>query len=295
MTRIGVHVAKFSKVLPDSNNREMFDAIKTDVSKLKLKACQIFTHGPKDTHQNNMDYNAIKEYCKKTDINLYIHTAYVSIFEKAGIKFIVEQFKSADALAAKGIVVHTPRKSPAEAVEILKLLIPKIKKFKTPLIFEMTSIKSDPELSYDTPAKINRICNMIMKEFPQYKNWGWCIDTAHLWGAGIKVNKASVMKKWIAGLKYPEKIKLIHLNGSSFDTFGKGIDIHKAVFAADDNIWNKDSNITDGFDAKKIKKSSLTVLAKFTKEHDIDCICEINRGAFDEIKFSVSTLIEIFK
>lgn len=310
MSRIGVHVAKFSKVLPEPHNdrKEMIDAIRIDTTQLELKACQIFTHGPKDRNPNRMDYKAVKAYCEKNDINLYVHTAYVttSIWNDLSdsnnlkdshynnLKFIVDQFKAADTLAAKGIVLHTPKKSPTETVEILKTVVPQIEKFKTPLIFEMTSIKSDPELSYDTPEKINRLCDMLMAEF-KYDNWGWCVDTAHLWGAGIDVTNPKIMTKWFKGLKYPERILLIHLNGSSFDTFGKGVDVHKAVFAVDDHIWNKDSNISNGFDAKKIKKSSLSVLAKFAKKNKIDCICEINRGAFEEIKYSVNTLTEIFK
>lgn len=307
MPKIGVHVAKISKVLNSPNRKDMLQSIISDTKELNIKSCQIFTHGPANSNTNKMDYNAIKTYCDSNDINLYVHSAYITTGiwnvnktnhkEKKSlyiINLVVNHFIAADLLGAKGLIIHTPKKEPEKIAETIKLLISYIKKYKTPLILEMTAIKPDPLKTYETPQKINRLNDLLISKCA-YTNWGWCIDTAHLWGAGIEVDNMQIMENWFDELKHPDKILLFHLNGSSIDTYDTGKDNHKPVFASDDDIWNQDAHIDDGLDMKKIKKSSLSIIAKFAKKYNIDCICEINRGSYQEIKFSIESLLRIFK
>ena len=119
------------------------------------------------------------------------------------------------------------------------------------------------------------------------------IDTAHLWSCGVEVDDVKIMKKWFDALQYPEKIGLFHLNGSSIDQFETGKDKHKVVFGEDDDIWNADANADDGFSMPHIKKSSIFHLFKFAKKNNIDLICEINRGSYEDIQFSIQALHKI--
>ena len=75
MSKLGVHNAKVSHVLPNpnKNRKTMLDAIQKDCSELKLDAGQIFVSGPRSTKMNPMDYDEIKTYCDDKKINLYVH------------------------------------------------------------------------------------------------------------------------------------------------------------------------------------------------------------------------------
>ena len=307
---LGVHVSKTSKILDPSKydaRNTMLDAITQDCEELKLNCCQIFTHGPANSHINAMDYSAVENYCTINQITLFVHSAYMttgiwnikesnksdpkSVYT---INLLVSQFECCEKLNSKGLVIHTPKKEPGIIIEALKIVIPFIKEFKTPLIFEMTAVKPDPTKTYETPEKINNLNKLLHQEFPAYDNWGWCIDTCHLWSAGIEMNDVATVNKWLTTLDKPEKIKLFHLNGASISTFNTGKDNHKVAFGADDDIWNKIININTGYIKKKVKKSSIYTIVEFAKIHNISIICEINRGDYKEIEFSMKAIRRMF-
>lgn len=305
---IGVHTSKISKVLPApyKKRKTMLKAIEVDCKQLELGACQIFVQGPRNSRMSSMDYDAINTYCNEQKINLYVHSSYISVGifsvtldnkdtakSKRAIKAILNQMIACDKLGSKGFVIHLSRRTPDEIVDTLKVLDPLVKKFNTPVLLEQPAKKPDGEKTYETPEKINNLTKMIIKGCPTL-NWGWCLDTAHLFSAGIEMDVVKVMKKWLGDLKHPKYIKLFHLNGMGIDLFGTGKDAHEIVFGSDDDIWNADANIDDGYDIKRIKKSSIWTIAQFTKKNKIDLICEINRGNLDEVKFSIETLHKIF-
>jgi endonuclease IV len=300
---IGVHVSKISKVLDDPNKKRktMTLAIKSDAMNLNIGAVQIFTHGPANTRKNKMNYKSIKEYCSDKNINLYVHSSW-SVDESnkatgkpaAAISHFIDQMESCDAVGALGLVVHLPKKEPQVIINTFKVIAPLLKKYNTPVLLEMTSVKPDDEKTYETPKKINRLTKMILKNFPKL-TWGWVPDTAHLWGAGIEIDEIKIMTKWLKNLAHPELVKLVHLNGGSIETFGTGKDKHKVVFGDEDDIWNPTFDGEKVYDSIQASKSSLAVLSAFTKKYNIDCICEINRGGYDEITFSIETLKKIFE
>ena len=188
------------------------------------------------------------------------------------------------------------RKSPAEIIDTMKVIIPFIKKFKTPLVFEQPAKKPDGDQTYETSEKINNLTNLINTKFPKYTNWYWCIDTCHLWSAGIEMNKKKIVDNWLNDIKYIKKIGLFHLNGGSNDIFNTGKDKHIVPFSSDDNIWGEifvkntvekkyDSNndtyieriISERkFDYEKYKESSMFSIHNFCKKNNIDSILEIN-------------------
>jgi endonuclease IV len=307
---IGVHTSKISKVLGNPNKKRstMLDAIVMDTSKLKLDAVQIYTHGPRNSKRNNMNYKAIRDYCKKKKILLYVHSSYITISiwhineeskdeakSKFAVKLILDQLKSCDELGSGGLVIHLPKKHPDVIVEAFKILAPLTEGYKTPILLEMTAVKPHPMNTYETSEKNNRLCDMLLKAVPEFTNWGICLDTAHLWGAGVEIDKVVVMKSWLNNFKYPNKIKLIHLNGASNSTFNTGKDKHMVIFSDQDDIWNDVINSEVKYNIKKIKASSLYELLKFAKKYKLAMICEINRGDYDEIKFAINSLNQVLK
>ena len=201
--------------------------------------------------------------------------------------------EACDKLGAKGLVVHLTKRLPEEIVSTMKVLIPEIQKYKTPLIFEQPAKKPDGDLTYETPEKINTLTKLLMDKFPKYTNWGWCMDTCHLWSSGIELCNKKITDAWLKGLKYPKKILLFHLNGGSIDIFDTGKDKHMIPFSDEDDIWNSDFMDLDDkrvFNLDQLKKSSIWSITQFLKKNKIDSILEINRGNYDDILFAIESL-----
>lgn len=316
----GCHVSRISHILPNpnKNRKTMLDAIKKDTKHMKLSCIQIFVQGPRNSHMSSMDYDKIVEYCNLEKIRLYVHSSYITVGifsitsankntekSKKSISYLVKQFEACDKLNSKGLVVHLSKKTPAEIIDTLSIIIPIIKKFKTPIIFEQPAKKPDDNKTYETPEKINILTSMIINEFPKFTNWYWCIDTCHLWSAGIELNKTDIVENWINGLKFPKKIGLFHMNGGSKSIFNKGKDKHIVPFSEEDDIWkdifansNFKKNIRDSIqhiDMEKYKKSSLYPIISFCNIYKIDSILEINRGSVEDINIAFNILSKICK
>lgn len=290
MVKIGIHVSKKSEVLKTPIRKTMLDAIQGDIS-LNINAIQIFNSGPRNSRMNKMDYLAIADFCKNKNINLYVHSNYISvgIFNlnkencdtpkmKTAIKNITEQMSASDKLNSKGFVIHISKKSPNEIIETLKILYPYIKKFKTPMLLEQPAKKSDKDLTYETPEKINNLTQLIKKNIPKL-NWGWCLDTVHLWSSGININNYDIVEKYFNDLKYPEYIKLFHLNGGSKNIFNTGKDLHIIPFSNKDDIFTNQT-----------KKSSINIIINFAKKNNVDLIMEIKRGTTNDSIYAIEFL-----
>ena len=310
MPRVGVHVSKISKVIKDAKCKNILDAIKNDCNSLNIKCCQIFVAGPANTKISQMNYDDINTYCAESDINLYVHSSYLTIgifsiddytynTPKSinAIKHLTEQLNACDQLGAKGFVIHLPRKEPLLIINTFKYIIPILNNYKTPFMLEMPASKPDIEKTYETPEKMNALSDMLYSTYPNFINWSWVIDTAHLWSCGVEVDNVKIMTQWFNNQKYPDKIGLFHLNGSSIAHYKTGKDVHRVVFSSDDDIWNQNIDIitkNGAINTKKLKKSTIHLIYEFVKKNNIDLICEINRGDYDEIKFSIVTLNKIF-
>ena len=273
---LGVHVAKKSKVLDDKKEeKKMSNAIMRDLDTLDLNAAQIFTYGPRFMVKNKMNYNDIKKICN--DIDLTVHSTYgsVSIWKvnddnkntpvsQKAINSIKLQLESCASIGAWGLVLHITKHTPENISKVMKILKPFSEKLDVKIILEMVSSKADSK-TYETPEKINVLTKMIGHN----ENWWcWCVDTAHLWGAGVDIQHYNSMSKWLNDIKHPEKIEMFHLNGSSAIK-GSGKDKHEIPFSSDDLIWG---NINPN-------KSGLRAVVEHSINNSITIICEINRGS----------------
>lgn len=272
---LGIHVSKTNEVFESKAAKDISDAIERDTKMLGINAVQIFTYGPKMPIPNKIDIDAVKE--KTTDIDLSVHSAYTSTGiwkvnnenktsgdSKKRLGSIEGQIKSCQSIGAWGWVLHIAKTYPDVAAETMSIIKPIAKKYNVILLLEMVASKADPNKTYETPEKIDNLTTLIG---PTENWWGWCVDTAHLWGAGIDVKSYASMKKWLDSVTYKHKILMFHLNGSSAIR-GSGKDKHEIAFGRDDLIWY----------GIKPQDSGVRAIVEFALAHNITIICEINRG-----------------
>jgi endonuclease IV len=277
---LGVHVAKESHVLDNKKSaKDMSDAITRDADTLGINAVQIFTHGPRFVVKNKMNTELVKKVC--VDLNLSVHSAYAttkiwSIETKNddAVRKLLDQMNACKEIGAWGLVVHITKIHYKTAEAVMSILKPLIKDLGVKFVIEMVASKSDEELTYETPEKINRLTDLIGPD----DWWGWCVDTAHLWGAGVNIRKYADMKKWLGKLKSP--ICMFHLNGSS-SSLGSGKDKHEIAGGPDDLIWG-----STNYDS-----SGVMAVVEYAKLHKIPIICEINRGSEE----NVNKLLDLIK
>lgn len=323
---IGIHNAKKSKIV-NKTFKTIEESIEYETKLLNLTCSQIFTHGPRSRSKNKINYKNIKKYCMSNNIKLYVHGSYLtiglwSIIEKKNkldinVNHIIDSLLSCIKLNSRGLVIHLPKKEPSVVRDCLKILESKIleHKFanillKCRILLEMPAMKSDNKKTYESPEKLNKLCNILDSGLSKLK-WGYCIDTSHLWSAGIDLSKNNSWLLWQNNL-LPEtlkKIKLIHLNGSLEKYFNKGKDTHIIPFSPNDAIWNnyisnelliyinkcksgeelKHSDISQD-ELELLKSSSLYNILQLSKKNKIPIICEINRGTTHDVELYIKLI-----
>jgi deoxyribonuclease-4 len=288
---LGIHVSKESQVLDDDKSIDMHLAIKRDLDALGLNAVQIFTHGPRFFVTNKLNYAAIKAATREIDISVHSAYATTNIWQYAGnaesasddnyrLEMIRAQMISTKKIGGNRLVLHINKVEPEVIAKVMKKIKPIAIKTGVQLLLEMIAAKADPDTTYETPAKLDRLANAIGIE----AWWGYCVDTAHIWGAGVNITKYEEMAKWIKTLKCKKQVKMIHLNGSSADR-GSGKDKHEIAFSASDKIWGKIAP----------EKSGLRAIVEFAVKSQIPVICEINRGAEEDVRKSIEIIKVLMK
>ena len=288
---LGVHVTKSSHVLDDkTSTSDISGAILRDVAALNINAVQIFTYGPQHLQPNKIDFPATLAATK--DLDLTVHSAYMTTgIWKIGLantsdaetKKRLDMFKaqllSCKKVGAWGMVLHVTKQFPDIVASTMMQLKPLAKKAGVKIILEMVSNKSDPDQTYETPEKIDNVTTLIGPTAPW---WGWCVDTAHLWGAGVDIRSYESMKTWLDSITYKKKIVQFHLNGSSAAR-GSGKDKHEIIFGPDDLIWK----------GVPPAKSGVRAVVEFALANNITIICEINRGKEEDVKKSLATVVKL--
>lgn len=288
---LGVHVTKSSHVLDNKTSaKSMSAAILRDTEALPINAVQIFTYGPQYLVPNKIDYEEVVA-CTK-DLDVTVHSAYTTTgiwkvtpenksddSSKKKLDLFKAQMLSTKKVGAWGMVLHVTKEYPDNLAKTMSVLKHIAKKAGVKIILEMVALKADANRTYETPEKIDNLTTMIGASESW---WGWCIDTAHIWGAGIDIKSYESMKEWLDALTYKKKIVQFHLNGSSANC-GSGKDKHEIAFSADDKIWHK----------VKPEKSGLRAIVEYAVKYNITIICEINRGAESDTKKCLDTIIRL--
>jgi endonuclease IV len=275
----GIHISKQS-ILGNFNKLE--DAVENITNKYNLKTCQIFTHGPQTRKKNNYNSEKLK---KIKNVNIFVHSTYLTDgywnavernAPKRYFKHIQEQLDATDEIGGNGLVIHITRTTIPIIKKGLDLLYENIKQPKNvKILLEFRAMKPGNDCSYETAEKLNN----LYYEIKNIKlNWGFCIDTSHMWATGVDMSNANIVKTWLKDIKCKNKIKLIHLNASSNDTFNLGKDVHIVPFTSEDNIWGDTNN-----DAFKI-------LLSWIKKNKVPMIGEFKRGTKTQFEYAISYL-----
>jgi hypothetical protein len=189
---------------------------------------QLFTHGPANANQITIDPNLISTL-KRFAITFNVHGSYLCVPWKSHFLFkhTMDNFRKANAIGAKDVVIHIPYLPIVEWLPTIVKLASQIKKEKlTPKItLETAATIRHHENSYESPPKLNRLWRSIKKaDIQEYV--GFCIDTAH--------NDTKLYLDMIN----PECIFSIHLNGNSIvPGIHKTRDVHEIPLHKDDLIW----------------------------------------------------------
>ena len=290
----GFHISK-------EKRNTTYDALKEDIKKYSILSTQIFVVNPRSSKPIKLGkLDDINKFINKNKINLYVHSSYVTVSfwnkSKYGLDTLLHQMNLAKKIGAKGFVLHLPKKTCEHITKILKENVKKINKTNIRLMLEHPVFKSDKECSYEMPFQLNRLTKNIDKI--GLKNWGYTIDTAHLWSSitkedrkeGFTIETYKGADKWLKSLtkNTRRKIKLIHLNGShnlccsnkdkhAIPIYGKITDRIKGEEMSD-NMWKKYSK-----EGSNIKKSGLYRFLKFAKTKKISVIIEMNAGTTDQL------------
>jgi endonuclease IV len=281
---LGIHVARTSKVLESKRDdaakrtrKSMYAALKEDIETLRLTAAQIYVCGPRNSRVNRMDYERIGKYVNDNVIALAVHSSYltvglwsidsenISAKDKSAIAHLDTQLALCQKLNACGLVVHLPKKPIEVVVQTLQCDAVRdvIATHKVPIILEMVPVKkgADVDTAYVTPVQVNALVANLA--FFDDDLWGICVDTAHMWGAGVSPD----MEEWLAAIERPQMIKLFHLNGAQENTWNSGRDVHHIALSDEDHLFGGE------------KKDGIVPIVQFCRMHKVPIICEINRGS----------------
>lgn len=203
---------------------------------IKLGAAQIFVMGPK-SHTLSVqptDWNRLRRIA--TEIKLYIHSAYVNNLwgENDSAQHVNAELEIADAIGASGLVVHLG--AAAQNHESLISKLSNISAGQTPIYLEINAVKPS-DLSFESTERINRLFSRLADL--KNRQFGLCVDTAHLASCGVLLSSWAAAEQWLDGLSIGGAPVMFHLNDSAAEP-GMGVDRHQTL--AKGVIWGEDDS-----------------------------------------------------
>ncbi len=170
----------------------------------------------------------IREYLKDNDHKLFVHAAYVlNLASKpptsAAIKYqldsLIYDLELGDEIGSSGLVIHLGNQMKLDKEESYQNMVACVMK-----VIDVS--KGNGRILLETSAGAGtqigvglvdfaKLWSMFPKEY--YSRLGICVDTAHIFSAGIPINKPEGVKQYFEdfdkkiGLKH---LKLVHLNDS---------------------------------------------------------------------------------
>lgn len=212
---IGIHCNK---------GKDFVESIKN----LGMPVVQIFTHGPRTTKVISFDEEKMKELSK--NVKIYVHQTYCTSWTK-NLEHMREQCQMIEKINSAGLVLHLAKMSPDDHIKVLQDM-PKV-----PILLEMRALKTDKWV-YQTPDEINQLCEALIRA--DMHNVGICIDTAHINAGGILLKTSRQVDTYFSALKFPQVIKLIHLNGNEYDPTVRAGDKHCIPLSKEDFVFQKE-------------------------------------------------------
>lgn len=271
MALLGSHILK---------EKGYAESIQEAVDQYGITAAQIFVGGPRSKKMVDIDVKALKSYIKKSKVSVYAHNAYFGApwsGKSEQIEFVKEQLNRCAELGIEGFVIHLPKKPLDVVIEVL----PQLVHDKVEILLEIPSVKPDPNLTWETPERINALCKSIRKN--KIRNVFICVDTSHIFACGYDISSKKQASGWLSKIKYPNMIHMIHLNDSAVP-IGHGTDIHERL--GEGYMWKNQTP----------KKSGMAPFIKFAHDYQIPIILErAGRLKNENIDREVDLLVKYFK
>lgn len=261
---LGIHVHK-------GDYKTTYEAVIDKVNKHKINTVQIFTHGPQNSKQNDIDINKLS---RLDNILVYVHSTYMSSpwnGNKFSMLHIQDQLKVCSQIRAEALVIHLRKDKISNIIDKLKVII----RYGQKIILEAPAMKTD-KLTFESVDRLNKLC-LEIKKFATPEHVGICIDTSHETAGNIDLSSYEAANTFLKALKYPEYISLFHLNGTIYP-LGSGKDMHEVAFSKTDIIWNKYLSCNKN-NKYNIYNSGVAAIVKFSKKYSVPIILEVNREA----------------
>lgn len=212
-----------------------------EVEKYNGNVIQIFY----SNKYSKKELNLIKNYSKKRDVRVIIHSSYKHNIARKWTRFslwiidIIKEIEFADNIGSEGIVLHFGKKlnlTEKDAFDNMftSLIYINIKtqKHKHVKIFLETSSGQGTELCYKLRSLAKFYNKILESKDEQFANRiKLCLDTCHIFAAGYNIKTENACKIFLKefdrliGLKY---IRIIHLNDSKEER-GSNIDRHENI------------------------------------------------------------------
>lgn len=209
-----------------------FYCIQVMFSKTKLSSKQI-----KDISAIIKNYKAIYVHASyQINMGSDLIISHTDLYS-TGIDILLNEITWAKKIGSKGIVVHMGKnvKKKYDPDHIYNNMV----KFIIELFKKLSNKKNDIPILLETPAgqggemcwDLNEFVQFIQRFSKQsfYSKLQVCLDTCHMFQAGIDLNDNKIIKKTHNILEpIQDKITLIHLN-DSYHTVGSRIDRHEQI------------------------------------------------------------------
>lgn len=249
-------------------------------------AAQIFINVPRTGVEMNLGYMpGIKKYVIDEGIRFIVHSPYTmnGFWAAEEIDKVTRLLDRSHEIGAEGAVIHLPKREP----EFVALILKRFKPTKTIFLLENHAHIGKDD-AYDLPEKFNRLTELINQNCPDL-NWGYCIDTAHLYTAishtsreqGYKIETMEGAHRWLSELSEQsiQRIKWFHFNGSAHQP-ASNVDKHAVLTGPTDLMWG----------GKPIETTSIPLFVAFAKKHKIPMIMEANNDETNYIELGLDVL-----
>jgi len=194
---------------------------------LGCNTMQIFARNPRQWRKGLLaedDIKIFKEKIKSSGIHpVVIHIPYTlnlaaakESFYKITIREFIEDLHEADCLGADYLVTHmgshkgiTEAKGLSRIAKALKKILKSVGTIKTKILLENTS-GSGSWLGYIFSHQ-----KFVLEHIDWNEGVGLCLDTAHAWAAGYKINDADELNRLLDEINQHvglTRLKVIHLN-----------------------------------------------------------------------------------
>jgi deoxyribonuclease-4 len=205
---------------------KIYDAV-SRIAALGCNTMQIFARNPRQWRRgslNDEDIKIFKIRVKEQRLGpVTIHIPYTlnlaaakQSFYKITIREFVQDLLEADKLGADFLITHmgsykgtTEMRGLLRVAEALKKIIQKTKGVKTKILLENTSGSGNWLGATFLHQKF------IFNEIGNTEQLGICLDTAHAWAAGYKIDEADELNRLLEEIDKAvglERLKIIHLN-----------------------------------------------------------------------------------